>query len=646
MSLGLLLLLGPARAADPLPVDPSRFPLRVELQVGPPVAGSSLVVPVPIELRRPGEPTDGSDLLLLDPEGRPRAFALASGEGEPQRVALRVQPEGSGRDLVVDPLGRPLSAVEVDLGPSPWVARVRVEPLAAGATAPSSEPVLLWETDQGRQVELPLRAGPGPFRLRIEQLHGDVGRLPTVDGLLYPGLHVEPVRRAFPVADPVLLEEGWARYVVELGQPLPVRSVRLEVEDPIFERAIDPRQVSELDPYAWPTPTTSVRRVRLGGAELDQVRVPVSPGQGDLLVFFLESKGVQPLRIPSVEVELEGRELRLPAATPGTWTLLGGAPPGTTAPAELNIALPELARGAAQPLQVGTVEANPAWRPPEVRAGLGLPGAELSLRGMRFQHLVEGPAGLVRLPLSAEVLADSQQGLRDLRLIDREGRQIPFLLRRTPVDPDLGELAFTRSEEGSRSVLRAALPLAGSNEDGPPISTVRVSTAAPLFSRMLSVARVRGPSLEPVRAAVWVGAERPTTLSLDIATPLGRELVVLIENGDDPPLPIDRLSASVQGMELLALLPEGGARLVYGDRAREAPDYDLGLLRDEIFSRPSQPARLGPRASLEPEPLSAGETAMVWAGLLSLLAGLLALVLGLLRTVEVEPAAATGEGGA
>lgn len=631
----------PARAADPVGVDPVRYPLRttVELPVGS--AGQVVRIPVPLDLRQAGEPVDGTDLALLDPQGVARGFAVARGEGSPDRIPLRLTPGDDTMTWIAEGTDRPVSSLEVELGGRTWVARVAVDQWSGSAWLPIGEPVLIWEHPQGENTTVPLSgAQRGPFRLRIERLHETDTGLARVDAVLRSQPHVEPLTVELPVSAPVLQEDGWARYTIDLGRPLPVRSVTLHADDPVFERSVEVRRIAELDPFRYANPNGSIRRIRLGGADLDQATLPVEPGEGDLLVVWVESTALVPLSIPTATITLEGTELLVPAAGPGTWTLMGGAPPQTSPAGDIGLALPELARVAVATALPAPVETNPTWTPPELRAGLAVPSTEISLRGMRWEHEVTGGPGLVRLPLTAEVMADAVEGMADLRLIDAEGRQIPYLLRQRPVDAELGTLEFTRTEQGSRSVLRAALPLAGEKEDGPPISSVRISTTAPVFSRTITLSRVRGATLEPMRVYTWSGSERPTTLSIEVGQPVGRELVVTIDNGDDPPLPVDSLSASVRSMELVASLPEGGARLVYGDRQLDPPDYDLSLLRGELFTRATAVASLGERRSMEPAPPSAGERAMVFAGLAALIAGLLVLVVGLLRSVPPAEAEA------
>lgn len=650
MSPVLLLLLAPALAA-PATVDPSRYPQRVEVAVPEGRAAEVLRIPVPLDLRSAADPADGSDLALLAADGRPLAMALARGEGEARTTPLAVRPTDQGDTWTVEVLDRPADALQVDLRGGQWAARVAVSRWDGAAWQPLVPPTLLWELDHARYTELDLPPTQGPLRLSITRLYDPRGYPPSVDAVLRAEPHVDPVELRLPVAHAALEENGWARYTVELGRPLPVRAVRIEAEEEVFERAVEVAMVGELDEWHSPSAEASIRRVRLGGAALDEVRVPVDEAPADLLVFWIECQGQLPLTVPQVTVELEGAELLVPAPGPGPLTLLGGAEPGTTPTGDLDLALPELSRLARFHATPGAVSANPAWTPPEIRADLAVPSTVIDPAGMRWSHPVEGPAGLVRIPLPAEVLADARADRGDLRLLDSEGRQVPYLLRRRPLDRDLGALTFTRSEEGAQSILRVPLPTAGAMEDGPPLSTVRISTDAPLFSRTVTLSRVRGPVLEPLRVYHWAGQDRPATLSLDLGVPVGDELVITIHNGDDPPLPVRAVQASVQHWELVTVLPEGGARLLYGDPERETPDYDLALLRQDLVSRAAVEATLGAREAVDGPQASAVEKGLVLAGLLALVAGLGALVVGLVRAVPEEegeepPGEAAGGDGA
>ena len=52
------------------------------------------------------------------------------------------------------------------------------------------------------------------------------------------------------------------------------------------------------------------------------------------------------------------------------------------------------------------------------------------------------------------------------------------------------------------------------------------------------------------------GAERPGAMAVAVDAPMGDRLVVEIDNGDDPPLPVTGVTVLRPRFELVAVLPE------------------------------------------------------------------------------------------
>ena len=109
---------------------------------------------------------------------------------------------------------------------------------------------------------------------------------------------------------------------------------------------------------------------------------------------------------------------------------------------------------------------------------------------------------------------------------------------------------FTRTEDEGISRLRVPVP-----EGEVPVSTVTLSTDAPTFSRRVTLLRAAGQVLDPMRSLRWVGSDRPGAITVEVDRIVGDELVVELDNGDDPPLPVDEIALTWPAWELLAVLP-------------------------------------------------------------------------------------------
>jgi hypothetical protein len=333
-------------------------------------------------------------------------------------------------------------------------------------------------------------------------------------------------------------------------------------------------------------------------------------------------------------VHVEGLELLVREPGPGPWALLAGAEAGTAARHDLSLAVSELRRLAEAAAVVSAAEANPAYRTPEDRSGLAAPGPELELTPYTWRLPVDAEPGLTRVVLPAEVIGAGDPGWMDLRIVTEDGRQVPRVLQRSAVDPDLGPLGFTREEERGESRLRVTMPA-----PDVPVATVTLETEALLFSRLVTLQRVEGGALLPLRAFQWVGEDRPSVVSLHVDELVGDELVITIDNGDDPPLPISSVRATRPGWEAIAVLPDAPV-WIYGGRPEfDAPEYDLGLLAEDLDRRVAVTVTAGPPETLERPPPSPVERAVLFGGLGVLVAGLGLLTLRLLRSVQAAPSA-------
>jgi hypothetical protein len=407
---------------------------------------------------------------------------------------------------------------------------------------------------------------------------------------------------------------------------MPIERIGLTVEDGLFERRIGiirDGNTSELG---------TVRRMRIGGAAVEHVEVSVGGIlYSDRLEVVVDAHGNAPLTITEVSVTMEGVDMLVVDPQGGPFYLYGGAPPQDATPSDLAFAVPDLFRAAAGVAVPGAVTVNPAYQPPEVRAGLASPSTPIDLSDFTAVRAVSGE-GLVRIPLDEAVLKEARSALGDLRLIDPEGRQIPFLLERRAVDARWDDLPVEREEKGDVTFLKVEVP-----HQEIPVASITLTTDATLFQRRVTAWRARGATLEPLRSYEWVGEDRPGALTLELSKLVGETLLISIDNGDDPPLPVEIESVGWAQHELIARLPPGGARLVYGSPTVAAPCYDLALLGSDLQRRATAEATLGTPETLKPLPVSMWDRLALGAGLGALVMGLIWLTIRLVHTVEAPP---------
>lgn len=625
-------------------VPEDRFPWSAEVEL--PATGVHRVR-VPAELR-PAWSDDSSGLALLDANGTVVPFAAVVTDETPTRIAGQrgtpdgtvalewwPAPDGDGWELAVRQ--RPADGLEVLLPRTPFATNATLYEWVDGAWVERARQVVWRLGGSAVSAPIPLPPRTGRFKVVLDPGAVEIDDAPAFT-IVRHDTSVPETTLDLEVLSTQVPDTGWVQYDIGLPQPLAVEWLEVQTDASLFDRRValefvEPSEAPDALGYVHvPYSAQTIQRTSLGGAQIDRVRVKPEGSPSRRLALYVEAQGQEPLPIERVTVALPGLDLLVQDPGPGPHTLLAGAPRSTMAPSDLQFAGPELARLAGEPVQPGARLDNPAYVPPEERGGLVTPSQPLDLRDYTRAWPVQG-AGLVRIALTDEVLANARPDLGDLRLIDAEGRQIPYLLQDDGTLHTWGSLPFERTERESQSVLEVTLP-----QPNVLVGVVTLSTEAPLFDREVRLSRPSAGRLETMRAIRWSGLDRPSTVSIALSQRVGDTLVVQIENGDDPPLPITAIEAAWPGWELLAVVPDGGARLVAGAPRETRPDYDLWLLREQLRDRVDTGATLGPAEVLVPPPLSLLDRGLVGFGVAVLALGLLGLTVVLIRGAPEEPA--------
>ena len=262
-------------------------------------------------------------------------------------------------------------------------------------------------------------------------------------------------------------------------------------------------------------------------------------------------------------------------------------------------------------------------------APLGPPlvGADLDVSRFRYARKIPaGPPGLTALSLDAAVLAHSR--LSDLRLGNDNGRQLAYLLeaRDEPLTITLDPLSsapppawmstYVRGP-GHRTTYVLRVPHETTTD-----SLLVLSTGARIFTRQLDVFVEQ----EPMRPGDMTGARRLASSAwthadphdpapkLTIALPAfaKRELVLMVDEGDNAPLKIDSARLLLPGYVLRFFrVDESPLTLYYGDDALGAPRYDLALLKPYLLGVPATELVAAPEQP--PIPIAPPMSLPIWA---------------------------------
>lgn len=243
--------------------------------------------------------------------------------------------------------------------------------------------------------------------------------------------------------------------------------------------------------------------------------------------------------------------------------------------------------------RVLSVQPNPVFdRTPALGFALR-PGAVVDERPyarQRALQIASAPDGLARLALGAAELAVLRPDLGDLRVVDAERRQWPFLIEHERRS-ELVTLEPAEASGAQRSRRALALPVA-------PLAPTAL-LLEPRDSYFDRAYRIEGKTeagervtLASGRARRSQGASGPIEIELTGARVVSLELEM--EDGDNAPLGWRSVQARVPLPELYVLAPPGNYRLLLDNPQASPPRYDIERARELVLSVASELQAPGP----------------------------------------------------
>lgn len=589
---------------------------------------------------------DLHDLRLLDSAGKERPYVLVP--------ASATTAEWQGGRVLPLPASREQSGFELDLGalvpverlrveglPKPFLKRFRLE--ASGDRERWTELVqdgTLFDLPEERLRLLECEFPRGPFRyLRLVWDDRSSAKLPLPRSAstlrARPGSAtalLEPIPFAARAAEP-----GVSRYVLRLPGPgLPLRALNLELggSGPLFRQAV----VNELrvqDGRLLPRSLgrAELRRAERAGTPATSFRVPIVAAEGAELELLIENGANPPAELRSVRAE----------AGPQAWIYFEPVEGASLEARYGDAKLPPPRYDLEAMREKLAAQATATARWGELVAAMPMdagldPGPGAAVDSKAFAHLrtiPEAPAGLSALLLDAHVLASSPS-FSDLRILDGQGRQVPYLLeqRDEPCEVQLQLSAATREGRTSRYALTLPQPRL-------PQATLVLEADDRTFRRELRVEEVLPSGGERILArCLWeqAGVEGPATVTLRLGSLQGVTLQVVVDEGDNQPLKLHRARLLLPAWRLRFFHPGAPLRLGYGANLA-APQYDIALLAERLRTAPARELVLDPAAALVAAPAGPStQTWVFWGVLLAAVAALLVLLGRLLKRQPDETA--------
>jgi Protein of unknown function (DUF3999) len=618
------------------PVSPSNGgPQRLAIDVPLLVGGNPFAVQVRGVDGATGEMiyTTGAgltDLRMYDPSGREVAYLLVpdppASPRWPAAAILPIAPvetdkiktSGFEADLREPML---VDRFRVDGIAAPFLKRARLEGsgdrehwtlLAAEAT------VFDLPNEQLRRTEIEFTPGTYRyFRVTWDDTRSGRVALPAAAVARVVATAVPAPVLTTPVSfDRRASEPGHSRFRVTLpGGHLPIVALELSVggEHVLRRATVYESRLSGAEAAPMQLGAATLRRVVSDTVAAASLRIPIRPPTEAQLDLDVDDADSPPLDLQGVTAVF--------AALPWIYFESGGGAVvarygNTTLPAprydleavrdKVQIAaVPAATWGDAR---ARTAEENPAMPAPP----LPIVGATLDRSLFGYQRAIpSGDPGLVALPLDASVLAHSanpRQRFGDVRIVDAEGRQIPYLVERASeplsIDLTLERLSDLPKALADRrpppSVYRIAWPF-----EQLPAPRLVLSTSARVFQRPVTVGVAREADrshrdtwVQSLATVVWSHADqdRPTP-ALTIALPSEKmsQLLVILDEGDNSPIPLTGAKLLLPAYRLRFFRERGASlRLAYGRADLDAPRYDLALLAPQLLGAAA--AELAPAA--------------------------------------------------
>lgn len=585
-----------------------------------------------------GAQNDLRDLRLMDAQQREVGYLLVTPDAQPRWTSGRILPIAATRKT---------SGFEADLGRATKIDRVRLDGIAAPflkrvtveGSGDRARWTLLADTTVFNLPDRELRLTevafePGEYRyLRFvfddrssARVHAAGVSAREHDSAARP----EPIRFATSwVKRPS--EPGKSRYRITLPGPhLPITHLEVDVAggnvfrmakvtEPRLGRGIvEPQDLGG----------AKLKRAERDGVVAAEMTVPVTAVNGRQLDLEIDDANNPPLDITAIRARL----------APQPWIYFespDGAP--LTARYGNESLLPPLYDLEAYRSYVSTKDVAVAkWkgqataRPTSGQAEAHPTfGSVIERDQFRVSRKVpDAKPGLSVLLLDAHVLAHSNE-LRDLRLADAQGRQVPYLVEHR-AEPLTLKLALpARGTSGSKSTYRLELPYANL-----PSGTLVLTTSARVFDRDVTVRQRRGGI---VASAAWRSGEPdlpPPALRLELPYHPPRTLELIVDEGDNAPLPIESAHLLLPSEALRFSHPGTPLFLFYGNRRVNAPRYDLALLAPRLFAEPARELSLGAAPDVRAADDDRGGRKLFWIGIVVAAVVLVAL---LLRLVLVSP---------
>lgn len=392
--------------------------------------------------------------------------------------------------------------------------------------------------------------------------------------------------------------------------------LKLQTPEPLFARTVSVvhRRVNETGVTETALARDTIFRLAADGVTAEDVAVEVKaiiPTREVILV--IDNGDSPPMPVTGVVGDGHPASLTFHTGERRDFHVLGGNPHAMAPRYDVAQLVGQLTPNHVSPQTIGALAVNPAWRAPEALPGLDLRGTPIDLNKWKFRKpLTLAAPGVQKLELDLEVLAHADPNFADLRVV-RDGRQLPYLLDRTPIERQFAPVAtrVTDPKRPTASLWELKLP-----QRSLPLSRIECATSAVLFQRTITITEERRDNRGCTQrvglgGTEWVRTPDKKTARLAVVflqAPLTDTVRLEVENGDNPALELADFTCSHPTARVLFQADPGAETFLYfANPAATTARYDLNLVAHQLISTEKSKATLGPATLLQLGKLGAGD---------------------------------------
>jgi hypothetical protein len=587
---------------------------------------------------------DLGDLRLFDASGREVPYlVIPPVSREPRWTDGRVLPVASTKTT---------SGFELDLGSAHKIDRIRVEgiatPFLKRARLEGSGDRAHWTLlgdatlfelpdEKLRDVEIEFAAGDYRY-LRVtwdDRNSAVVSNVGTVSARLHDAeTPPDPVRVPLTFRKMSSEPQKSLYHVTLPGAQLPVDAIEATVTNgEVFRKAyvFEPHlEGGRIIPQ--PLGSSTLKRAeRFGGVAADMA-VPVQHPSGVDLQLIVDDGNNPPLALTGINAKL--------APLPWIWFESADGSPVTARYGDTQLTAPQYDLEASRstiarstpPLArwEGTTHTSPN-ESVETTTIASFRGAAVDRNDFRYARAIPpAPVGVTRLALDADVLSHSRE-VADVRIVDAKNQQVPYIVEYTASPLTIAMKVPERTAEGRSSVYAFDLPY----DTLPPGSRIVFTTSAHVFQRQVAWRQAsderRGRDASNIDNATW-SSSQPDLVPppLIFGLPHAKRVELVIDEGDNAPLPVTSAVMEIPGVALRFYNPGSPLTLLYGSAHAAAPQYDLALLAPRVLGEPARDIALGATSATPEE--TALDAKIFWVALALATLILLAILARLLRS--------------